>query len=60
MLTVMVTGWLKRAMANGGDEMMKNSGELLWEGIRRFAVFLALLDKLLLPDAHLDEALFLV
>jgi hypothetical protein len=60
MLTVMVTGWLKRAMVNGGDDMTKNSGELLREGIHRFTVFLAPLDKLLLPDAHLDEALFLV
>jgi hypothetical protein len=33
MLTVMVTGWSKRMMADGGDDMTKNSGELLREGI---------------------------
>jgi hypothetical protein len=60
MLTVMVTRWSKRMMAAGGDNMTKNSDELLWERIRRFAVFLASLDKLLLPYAHHDEALFLV
>jgi hypothetical protein len=47
-------------MADGGDDMTKNSGELLLEGIRRFVVFLGPLDKLLLPDAHLNEALLLV
>jgi hypothetical protein len=60
MLTVMVTGWSKRTMADGGDDMTKNSGELLREGIHRFVVFLAPLDKLLLPNAHLDKALLLV
>jgi hypothetical protein len=60
MLTVMVTRWSKRTMADGGDDMTKNSDELLQERIHRFAVFLAPPDKLLLPDAHHDEALFLV
>jgi hypothetical protein len=60
MLTVMVTGWSKRTMADGGDGMTKNSGKLLRERICRFAVSLAPLNKRLLPDAHLDEALLLV
>jgi hypothetical protein len=44
----------------GVEGINMNSGELVRKGMDRFAVFLAPLDKLLLRDAHLDEALLLV